>query len=96
MFFGELASVGLLLVTAFAPGCGDSGLTASGTRPTWGTISAPRARAFGTQLYVDGYGLGTVEDRGGAIYGRRLDIWLPDCQAAREWGVRWRLVYRVE
>ena len=79
----------LMWVTAYAPGCGSSGLTAAGTAPHSGTVAAPPAYAFGTRLLVEGVPWSlTVEDRGPAIWGNRLDIWLPDCASARAWGRR--------
>ncbi len=47
-------------------------------------IAAPKTYAFGTQIFFEGLGLGTVEDRGGAIvdaYVRgqaydRIDLWV--------------------
>jgi 3D (Asp-Asp-Asp) domain-containing protein len=49
---------------------------------------------MGTRLYVPGYGLGRVEDIGGAIKGDHIDLWFPTHQEARAWGVR-RLTVRV-
>jgi len=70
--------------------------TADGTRPYAGTIAAPPEYTFGTRLYVDGYGSGTVHDRGGAIQrGRthdRLDLWMgrgeEGLARSEAWGVR--------
>lgn len=47
-------------------------------------IAAPKTYAFGTQIFFDGLGLGTVQDRGGAIVAAfvrgqaydRIDIWM--------------------
>ena len=70
--------------------------TADGTSPYPGTVAAPPAYAFGTVLYVEGFGAGTVHDRGSAIQrqgGRdRLDLWMghgdEGLQRSREWGIR--------
>jgi hypothetical protein len=58
--------------------------------PESGTIAADtRYYPFGTELYVPGYGRGTVEDRGSAIKGpRRLDVYFEDHGEARHWGRR--------
>lgn len=56
----------------------DGTKTASGTKPHYGTIAAPRNIPFGTRIHIPGYGLGTVEDRGGAIKENRLDVFFPD------------------
>ena len=62
------------------------GQTASGVMARHGTVAAPRDIPFGTIVYVEGYGYGRVEDRGGAIRGNRLDLWFPSHQAALNWG----------
>lgn len=75
--------------TAYAPGCGDSGRTATGTRPAWGTFAVdPRVIPLGSKIYVPGYGWGVARDTGGAIKGRKLDVWLPSCARAIRWGRR--------
>jgi len=74
--------------------CGKTdGITASGTKATANyTIAASNIFAFGTQLRINGV-LYTVEDRGGAIQGNRLDIYMNTHEEALKWGVR---VLRVE
>jgi 3D (Asp-Asp-Asp) domain-containing protein len=71
------------------------GITASGRAARAGTIAAdPKVLPLGTQLYVPGYGYGTVEDTGGAIQGRRLDLFFSTHERARQWGIQ-RLPVRV-
>lgn len=63
------------------------GETASGTKAKVGTIAADtRVYPFGTRIRVPGYGWGTVEDRGGAIQGQRLDLFFDSHEDALEWG----------
>lgn len=65
------------------------GMTASGKMATVGTIAADtNVYPFGTRMYVEGYGWGTVEDRGGAIKGRRLDLYFETHEEALQWGRR--------
>ncbi len=65
------------------------GVTARGTRARTGTVAAdPRALPFGTRLRIPGYGEGVVEDTGGAVTGRHVDVWFPTHEAARRWGSR--------
>lgn len=65
------------------------GLTAGGTKARKGTIAADTSRyPFGTVMFVEGYGYGIVEDRGGAIRGDRLDLFFPSHGAALQWGRR--------
>lgn len=42
----------------------------------------------GTVLFIDGYGYGVVMDKGGAIKGKRLDLFFEEERSAREWGRR--------
>ncbi len=63
------------------------GITASGVRARKGTIAADTSKyPFGTIMYIDGYGYGRVEDRGGAIKGDRIDLFFISHRAALEWG----------
>ncbi len=80
-------------VTAYcscAKCCGKTtGRTASGTRATAGrTVAASSKFAFGTQLNIGGHTY-TVEDRGGAINGNRIDIYVNSHAEALQWGVRY-------
>ena len=63
------------------------GVTASGTKARKGTIAADtRKFPFGTIMYIEGYGYGRVEDRGGAIKGNHIDLYFRTHQQALEWG----------
>ena len=77
--------------------CGKAtGRTASGTQATAGrTVAAPAKFAFGTKLNIGG-NVYTVEDRGGAIKGNRIDIYVSSHSAALQWGVRYLPVSVVE
>ena len=85
-------SLGLFLVTAYCPCekcCGDyaDGVTASG-RPAEGKlIAADPVFPFGLLLDVPGYGERIpVEDRGGAIKNRHIDLLFPNHEEALVWG----------
>jgi 3D (Asp-Asp-Asp) domain-containing protein len=63
------------------------GITASGTKAKRGTIAADtRYYPFGTVMYIEGYGYGKVEDRGGGIKGQHVDLFFRTHQQALEWG----------
>ena len=65
------------------------GVTARGTVARHGTVAAdPKVFPFGTRLLIPGYGTGVVEDVGGAIKGRHIDVWFPSHQPALAWGRR--------
>jgi 3D (Asp-Asp-Asp) domain-containing protein len=67
------------------------GMTASGTQARKGTIAADISRyPFGTTLYIEGYGYGRVEDRGGGIKGDHVDLFFRSHDEAIEWGRRYR------
>ena len=70
--------------------CGKStGRTASGTKATAGrTVAASSKFAFGTKLNIGGH-IYTVEDRGGAINGNRIDIYVNSHAQALQWGVKY-------
>ncbi|MFC1497635.1 3D domain-containing protein [Verrucomicrobiota bacterium] len=63
------------------------GVTASGVDAKHGTIAADTSiYPFGTIMYVDGYGYGRVEDRGGDIKGDHIDLFFSSHKKALEWG----------
>lgn len=70
--------------------CGKAtGRTASGTTATAGrTVAASSKFAFGTKLNIGGH-IYTVEDRGGAINGNKIDIFVNSHAEALQWGVRY-------
>lgn len=71
------------------------GVTARGSKARVGTIAADtRIYPFGTVMFIDGYGYGEVEDRGGSITGDRIDVFFRSHQQAKEWGKK-RLPVRV-
>ena len=70
--------------------CGKiNGITASGTKATAGrTIAASGQFAFGTKLLINGTTY-TVEDRGGAIKGNKIDVYFNTHAEALQWGVKY-------
>lgn len=70
------------------------GITASGTKATAGrTIAAdPDVLPMGSTVIIDGHTY-TVEDVGGAIKGKRIDIFMESHQEALEAGVKVAEVY---
>lgn len=70
--------------------CGKTtGTTASGTKATAGrTVAASSKFAFGTKVNIGGH-IYTVEDRGGAISGNRIDVYVNSHAQALQWGVKY-------
>lgn len=68
--------------------CGKSNaITASGAKAKAGvTIAAPSKYVFGTQIYLEGMGTYTVQDRGGAIQGNKIDIYFDSHSEALAFG----------
>lgn len=80
-------------ITAYCPCakcCGKTnGITAMGTHATAGrTVAASSKFAFGTKLNINGR-VYTVEDRGGAITGNKIDLFVNTHAEALAWGVRY-------
>lgn len=92
-------------VTAYSHGCilprfGPEGPARRAANGRWPiadlTVAADtRLHPFGTEVIVEGLGFRTVHDRGHAIKGRRLDLFVDTCKAAREFGRRWLRVHTV-
>ena len=93
-------SLGVYKVTAYCPcskccGSWQNGITAWGTTARAGrTIAAPSNFPFGTKLKINGKTY-TVEDRGGAIKGNRIDLYVNSHSEAMAWGVKYLNVERV-
>jgi 3D (Asp-Asp-Asp) domain-containing protein len=71
-----------------------SGTTASGAPTGTQTVAVdPSVIPLGSHIYVDGAGARVAQDTGGAIQGRRLDIWEPSASQCANWGVQSRQVW---
>jgi 3D (Asp-Asp-Asp) domain-containing protein len=70
--------------------CGKTnGMTASGTKAQAGvTVAMPSRYAFGTKIEIKSMGTYTVQDRGGAIQGNKIDIFFNTHQEALKFGRR--------
>ena len=76
---------------------GDS-TTASGRTPRVNhTIAADTSiLPMYSKVYNEGWGTYTVEDRGGAIKGKRIDIFVANNKIANQYGVKYADVYLVK
>ena len=93
---GAGASKGAFNATAYC----FSGRTAMGHSVRRGLIAAdPRVLKLGSKVYINaGQWSGTylVSDTGGAIKGKRIDIWVPGCSEARKFGRRTVQIYAAQ
>ena len=66
--------------------------SADGTKVYPGMAAASRDFPFGTKMQIPGFGMVAIHDRGGAIKGDRLDIWMGEgeegLRRALWWGMR--------
>lgn len=76
-----------MLATAYC----DKGKTDGGIRAQRGIVAAdPRVLPIGSTVRVTGLGpnaqVFTVADTGSAVKGRHIDVFMPDCRAAKRFG----------
>jgi 3D (Asp-Asp-Asp) domain-containing protein len=76
--------------TAAADECGKSdGITASGKKVKENeTLACPKSFPFGTKVRIEGYGTYICQDRGGAIKGNKVDIYMETKAQAFAFGRR--------
>jgi uncharacterized protein YabE (DUF348 family) len=86
--------------TGRRPGDKYYGLTASGTKIRPGVVAVdPKVIPLGTKLYIEStdgtsdYGYATAEDKGSAIKGNKIDLYLETAQAVKKFGRRTVRVY---
>lgn len=75
--------------TAYCEGC--SGITANGTNlrsnPNAKVIAVdPSIIPLGSKVWVEGYGEAIAADTGGAIKGKKIDVFIPTKENANNWG----------
>ncbi|TXH00250.1 MAG: hypothetical protein E6P95_03925 [Candidatus Moraniibacteriota bacterium] len=85
---GKKFTINASAYTAAADECGKSdGITASGLRVTEKrTLACPRELPFGTKIKIEGMGEYRCEDRGGAIKGNKIDIYMETKKEAFAFG----------
>ena len=92
-----LYSLGTFKLTAYCACikcCGKSdGITASGAKAVEGvTVAADTRFPFGTKIIIDGHEY-TVQDRGGAVKGDKIDIYFNSHTEALKFGVQYKEVF---
>lgn len=89
----ELVAIVSVWVTAYAPGCGATGLTKTETWPTAGHSVAvdPKQFSLGTLFHIPALPQGrpfVAVDTGRKVKGLHLDVYMNTCKEAIEWGRR--------
>lgn len=104
--YSRLRSISTFKITAYTagyestgknPGDPAYGITASGEEviedhtiaSDWDVLPP------GSVVFIDGVGVRTVTDKGGAVKGRHIDIYIPELNGARNWGVRYKEVWLI-
>ena len=73
-----------------------AGVTATGAIAGPESVAVdPSVIPLGTRIYVQGVGMRTADDTGGAIIGNHIDIWEPAYTTCADWGVQEKAVYAV-
>ncbi|GKU79317.1 3D domain-containing protein [Paenibacillus sp. L3-i20] len=99
--------MGTFVVTAYTagyestqkkPGQKGYGITYSGTTVEEGrTIAADLSvLPVGTRIYIEDVGERTVEDKGGGVKGKHIDLYIADLDEALDWGKQKKDVYVIE
>ena len=77
--------------THYDAGCDTT--TATGSKVRWGVVAVdPKVIPYGTRMFITNksggyvYGLATAEDCGGAIQGKRIDLYMPTLKEAFAFG----------
>ncbi|WP_409274999.1 3D domain-containing protein [Neobacillus sp. SCS-31] len=80
--------------TAYTGSCKNcSGITSTGINlkknPNVKVISVdPKLIPLGTKVYVPGYGEAIAGDKGSAVRGNKIDVFIPDHNNALQWGTK--------
>ncbi len=77
-------------ITVKATAYAGNTITSTGTTPKWGTIAVdPSVIPYGTKVYIPEFDMiFTAEDKGIAIKGNRIDIFMYTEDNCNQWGVR--------
>ncbi len=62
---------------------------ADGTAVYEGMLSASKTYDFGTKIFIPGLGVGAVHDRGGAVTGNKIDVWMGYGAEGKKRALQW-------
>lgn len=89
----EMTYLGEFMITAYTH---TGSPCANGNYPTAGYTVACNSLDFGTNIYIDGVGYRTVEDRGPDYGSQWLDLFCGSYDECIMWGIQYRTVYIVD
>lgn len=94
----RFSRVATMEASAYLPTDGSAaGITATGVPARRGIVAVdPDVIPLGTRVFVQGYGLATAADVGGAIVGNRIDLCMEDSSEAWRFGRRAVKVYILD
>ena len=70
--------------------------TSSGATCQEGTTVACAILPAGTRIYIDGYGYRTVQDTGGGVYGKHIDVFMESHSECLRHGIKYAEIYLVK
>ena len=84
----------IMVLTAYAPKCGATGLTRAQTTPQVGITAAADLKVLplGSRVEIEGLGVRHVHDSGRLVKGHHLDLYVSTCKEARTFGRQKRRV----
>ena len=90
---GRASLAATATVAAYCPCarcCGVAGRPAANGRPPVAgvTIAGPRALPFGTRVWIEGIGLRIITDRSALRFDDRFDLFVPDHETAKRFGLK--------
>lgn len=95
-----LESIGKYKLTFYCPCRRCSGnwgyQTSSGATCQEGRTVACGILPAGTQIYIEGYGYRTVEDTGGGVRGKHIDVFMESHSECLQHGIKYAEIYLVK
>lgn len=72
------------------------GVMRDGSYTRSGSVAAdPRIHALGSTIAIEGLGEFIVRDTGGGVLGNHVDVWMPSCSDAVQFGRQYLVVERI-
>lgn len=95
-----LAPIGKYKLTFYCPcrqcSSGWGYQTSSGATCQEGITVACAILPAGTRIYIEGYGYRTVQDTGGGVYGKHIDVFMESHSECLRHGIKYAEIYLVK